>query len=62
MVYKDLYMSELDVFSEGKRSMDLMHLGRKRRLAGHVTAGQGGAVCVVVLERTRKEKERENRR
>ncbi len=55
-------MSELDVFSEGKHFMDLMHLPRRRPSAKPVTAGQNGAACVVALERTKMGRQRRRKR
>jgi hypothetical protein len=46
-------MSELDVFSEGMRYMDMMHLSRRRRQAKLATVCQNGAAGAVALERKR---------
>lgn len=53
MDFKDLYMWERDVFSEGKLCMDLMLWLRKNPLARLVIAGRNGVVCVVVQGRTK---------
>jgi hypothetical protein len=46
-------MSELDVFSEGMRFMDMMHLSRRRRQAKLATVCLNGAAGAVALERRR---------
>lgn len=55
-------MLELDVCSEGKHYMDSMLLLRRSDLARLVTAGQSGAVCVVVLGKAKKGNQRKIRR
>lgn len=56
MDFKDLYMWERDVFSEGKLCMDLMLWLRKNPLARLVIAGRNGVVCVVIQGRRTKAK------
>jgi hypothetical protein len=53
MEYKDQFMLELDVFSEGMHSMDMMHLPRRSLQAKPVIVGQDGAAFVLALERKR---------
>ena len=50
-------MSELDVFSEGRHFMVMMHLPRRSALVKHAIAGQNGAAAfafgAVAAERRR---------
>ena len=65
MEYKVQFMSELDVFSEGMRFMEMMHLSRRSHQAKPVTVGQNGAACashVVPPERKRMPTLRRERR
>jgi len=53
MDYKVQFMLELDVFSEGMHSTDMMHLSRRSRQAKPATVCQSGAAGAVALERKR---------
>lgn len=54
MAYKDQYMLERGVSSEGMHFMDMMRLPKRSLPAEPATAGQNGAACVVDLEKIRK--------
>lgn len=62
MAYKDQYMLEQGVSSEGMLFMDMMHLPKRSLPAGPATVGQNGAACVVGLEKIRKESQRKRKR
>lgn len=62
MASKDQYMLELGVFSEGMHFMVMMHQSRRSLLARPAIAGQDGAVCVVDLERTKRQRQQRIRK
>lgn len=55
-------MSEPDVFSEGMRFMDMMHLPRRSPQPRPVIVGQNGAAYVVALERKTMQASRRRKR